>query len=212
MSDSITARLSSTLGRRHGKPNIALAKDLVNRQDERLIDAVIALLEHKTKAIRHDAIEVLYEIGQRDPYLLESHFDVISEGLDSNDNRMLWRTLATIDTLCGVVPKKTMALLTQIVDAGDRGSVIAKDKTISILTTLAEEPAYASKLAPIMLARLKSAAPNQFPTYAEKIAVVIAEDSRDELVAILEDRLESIEQASKARRVDKVIAKLIESR
>ena len=208
MSDAIVERLSSTLGRRHGKPNIAVAQDIVDRQDESTIQSVLSLLEHEKKAIRHDAIDVLYEIGQRDPYLLQAHFDVIAKGLDTDDNRMLWRTLATLDTLCGVVPKKTMALLTMIVDAGDRGSVIAKDKTISILTTLAEEPKYASKIAPIMLARLKSAAPNQFPTYAEKIADVIPPKFVRSLVTILEERLESITQTSKLRRIERVIAKL----
>ena len=101
----------------------------------------------------------------------------------------------------------TLAQVTAIIAAADRGSVIAKDHCNSILVKLARA-GHGARAVPILVERLKTAAPNQFPTYAEAIAPVLTPEQRPGFLAVLTQRLGQIAQDSKRKRVELLMRKL----
>lgn len=69
--NSIVLLLASSLGKRNEQPNIAHAEDIVRNNNPGAIDELMGLL--KGKALRQDAIKVLYEIGERRPELITEY-------------------------------------------------------------------------------------------------------------------------------------------
>ena len=84
---------------------------------------------------------------------------------------------------------------------------IAKDHCNSILIKLARA-GYADRAVPLLVDRLRHAAPNQFPTYAEAMAPVIPDEARPGFLAVLTQRLADFAQGSKRQRVEKLLARL----
>jgi len=203
---SVLDRLASALERNDERPNVELAEALVAKPDKAAIALLADALSIGTVAVQNDAIKVLYEIGGRAPELAAPHAEAFFALLGSKNNRNVWGALSAIDTIAGVRAKDVGAHLKAILAAADKGSVIAKDKAMSTLSKLAVagEP----KAMPVLLDRLEAAAPNQFPMYAELAAVAVNPAHRARLTAILEARLERIEQPAKRARVEKVLRKL----
>ena len=74
--------------------------------------------------------------------------------------------------------------------------------------SLARELRKRDKAVPLLVERLAHAAPNQFPTYAEDMAAVITPEQKPGFLAVLTQRLGSIMQESKRKRVEKLMAKM----
>src|SRR5690606_21117734 len=124
----------------------------------------------------------------------------------SRNNRNVWGAMSAIDTITAIRPRDVAAHLDAILAAADKGSVNAKDKAMSILSTLAQ--AGDARAMPALLDRLEIAAPNQFPTYAELAAVAVTPRQKGRLTTIRETRLKRIEQRAKRSRVEKLLRKL----
>jgi hypothetical protein len=203
---SVLDKLANALGRNDEQPNVALAEALVARPDAAAIAELCGALVGPT-AIANDAIKVLYEIGERQPALLAGHAGALLATLASRNNRMVWGGLSALAAIAGTEAKTLVGHLREILAAADKGSVIAKDKAMSILSQLA--PAgFAAKALPPLLERLREAAPNQFPTYAELALPAIDAAHRAAFRTILETRLKAIEAPAKRARVEKVLKKL----
>jgi len=97
--------------------------------------------------------------------------------------------------------------LPEILDAAEKGSVIAKDKAVSLLCKLSVA-GHAKKTLPVLLEMLKTSAVNQLPMYAEHVAAVITPEHRAALADVITRRLKTIDQASKRARLEKVLRKL----
>lgn len=203
---SVLDKLASALERNDERPNVELAEALVAKPDKTAIAMLADVLGTGSVAMQNDAIKVLYEIGERAPELVAPHADAFFALLQSRNNRNIWGAMSAIDTIAGVRPKEVAGHLKAILAAADEGSVIAKDKAMSILAKLAQ--AGEAEAMPALLDRLEDAAPNQFPMYAELAAAAIAAAQKARLVAILEARLRRIEQPAKRARVEKVLRKL----
>jgi hypothetical protein len=150
---------------------------------------------------------VLYEIGERNPALLKGHADVFFNCLKSRNNRLVW---GGVSALAAVATTEAAALgkrLPEILSAADKGSVISKDKAMSILSQLALA-GHGKTALPALLERLETAAPNQFPMYAELALPAVDPGHRARFRQILEARLKKIEQPAKRARVEKVLRKL----
>lgn len=201
-------RLASSLGRRDEAPNVALARDLATAKDGKAIVVLAgAILSAKTP-VRHDAVKTLYEIGAIDPSLIAPHADAFLAALKGKDNRMIWGALTALDALAAIRPEFIAANLPAILDAADRSSVIAKDKAVSMLATLA------SQLPPFevawrrLIAILHSSADNQTPMYAEAALRAAPVNNPGELAAVVRERAESIAQPAKKARLEKVLRQL----
>jgi hypothetical protein len=204
---SIAARLAGAQDRRDERPNVELAEAIAAARDRAGVSELVELVRSGTPRQRNDAMKVLYEIGARDPELIGGHCPVFLEALGSKTNRQVWGAMSALDTVAELRADQIAAELPRIVEAADRGSVIAKDRCTSLLTKLARA-GYADKAVPILVERLKGAAPNQFPTYAEETASVVTSAEKPGLIDIIRKRLASITQRAKRERMEKLLAKL----
>ena len=204
---AIADRLAGALDRRDEAPNIALAEDLVAREDKAGIAEVVELVRSGTSRQRNDGMKVLYEIGARRPDLVGGYCPVFLEALSSSNNKQVWGAMAALDSVAEQRADTLVAELPRIMAAADKGSVIAKDRCTSILVKLARA-GYAQKAVPLLVERLKTAAPNQFPAYAEETASVLTPEQKPGFLAVLGERIKGIAQKSKRDRVERVLRKL----
>ncbi|MCB9992373.1 MAG: hypothetical protein H6873_01815 [Hyphomicrobiaceae bacterium] len=205
--EDLKSALASALGRRDEKPNIALAERLAATGTPADAAALMNLLRSGSKAERHDAIKVAYEWAERDPRLLAPHFDVALGLLQTKDNRMIWGLMALLNHLTPVVPEQAEAALDRILAAADASSVIAKDNAMAILARLVARPDFAEIVIPVALQRLKYAAVNQTPMYAEMLGPTMPAHAWPHFAAIVEARLAEIGQPAKKKRLSAVLRK-----
>ena len=201
---SVLSKLAGSLGRRDEQPNVDLAEALVKKRDAASIKELVNALTGGAMAVQNDAIKVLYEIGARKPDLVASHAGAFLALLKSGNNRNVWGALQALESIADLRAKELAAHLAEILHAADKGSVIAKDKPIAILAKLAAA-GFAKEAVPVLLARLKDAAPNQFPMYAEQALAVVTPAHSLAFEAILRARLAKIVPPSKRKRVEKVL-------
>jgi hypothetical protein len=204
---TVLDKLAGALDRRDEQPNVALAEEIVARRDMAAIVELAAAVRSGATRQANDAIKVLYEIGARDPELIAGQCPVFVEALRSSNNRKVWGAMTAIDTVAERRAATLVAELPAIIAAADKGSVIAKDHCNSILVKLARA-GYGELAVPILVERLRTAAPNQFPTYAEAIAPVLTPETRPGFLAVLKERIGRIAQESKRKRIEKVMSKL----
>ena len=177
------------------------------KPDAAAIAELVEALATSSTAVSNDAIKVLYELGERRPELVAPHASALLTLLASKNNRNVWGALQAIESVTQLAPKLVLSALPQIIEAADKGSVIAKDKAVQILAKLAAA-GHAEPALPILLDRLEAAAPNQFPMYAEAASVVVDGGHRQRLRQILEARLGRIEASAKRARVEKILRRL----
>lgn len=204
---TVLDKLSGALDRRDEQPNVDLAEAIVAADDKAAIVELAQAVRSGPTRQANDAIKVLYEVGARRPELIAAQCPVFLEALKSSNNRKVWGALSALDTVAERRADQLAAELPAIIAAADKGSVIAKDKCNAILVKLARA-GYAEKAVPILIERLRTAAPNQFPTYAEETASVLTPEQRPGFLAVLKDRVGSIMQRSKRDRVEKLMRKL----
>ncbi len=205
MTKSILPRLASSLDHRDEHPNIELAIELANSDDQQAIDELFKITISATKPLRHDALKTLYETALLNPEMLLPHLDQLIDLLQTKDNRMIWGTIQALDALTDLASDYMVSKLDIILDAADRSSVIAKDKTMSILSKLNGKQQYTKLVTPILLMRLIHSAPNQFPMYAEFAAVTIPDTAVPELMQIIKERQKSVASPAKQKRLNNIL-------
>lgn len=201
-------RLASALERNDERPNVALAEELAAVPDKDAVAELVEMLARGDKAQRHDAIKVLYELGERDPEQIAPHLDSFLALIGARDNRMRWGVMSALAALAPIRQTALFAHLDAILEAADAGSVISKDKAMKLLSDLNAVPALNPHVTPIMLERLKVSAVNQVPMYAEFAAPTIAETDRPAFRRIVEDWHEKIPMPAKKKRLEKVLKRL----
>lgn len=204
---SVLDRLSGAMDRSDEGPNIALAAEIAAHGDKAAVAELALAVQTGSTRQRGDAMKVLYEIGARDPDLIGGRCPVFLEALGSANNRLVWGAMTALDEVAEQRADELVAELPRILAAADNGSVIAKDRCTSLLVKLAKA-GYADKAVPLLVERLKDAAPNQFPTYAEQTAEVITPEQRPGFIAVLKARFAGIAQKSKRDRVAKLMEKM----
>jgi hypothetical protein len=203
---SVLDKLATALERNDERPNVELAQATAAKGDKAAIKELVSALTTAPVAVQNDAIKVLYEIGALKPKLVAAHADAFLALLASKNNRNVWGAMQALESIAGEAPEALAKNLDAIVTAADKGSVIAKDRAVGILAKLAL--AGNAKAVPVLLDRVKDAAPNQFPMYAELALPAIPSKDRKTFREILEKRLAKIPQPAKRMRVEKVLKKL----
>ena len=203
----VLEKLVRAQGRRDETLNVALAADIAARGDRKAIAELVGAIAGGSAAVQGDAIKAIYETGERNPKLVAPHVDRLLALLPSRNNRLVWGVLSALDTVAVIEAAALHRHLPQILRAAEASSVIAKDKTVSILCKLTAA-GYAKTTLPILLDLLKTAAVNQLPTYAEAVAGEVTPPYVPNLRAALEARLRGVTQASKRKRLEKVLRKL----
>jgi hypothetical protein len=128
--------------------------------------------------------------------------------LKSRNNRLAWGALTALDTLAAADPKLIADHLPEILDAADRGSVIAKDKAVSMLATLASLPQPVPAVWQRLVEILRTSADNQTPMYAEQALRAAPTNDPAMLAEVVQARMERMHQPAKRARLEKVLRRL----
>ena len=205
---NIIENLATTLKRRDEVPNQLLAEKIAKSGNSSAVNELIELLGHKSKDIQHDAIKVLYEIGERKPGLITRHFKVFLALLKHRNNRLQWGGMTALASLVDENPQGIYSSLPDIISAAESGSVITRDYAMKILTSLYGKPHYQNDVFPLFIEQLMRCPANQLPMYAENILPFIATHQATAFMTVLRSRLDDMEKESKRKRVEKVIRNL----
>jgi hypothetical protein len=205
---SVLDRLAGALDRRDEEPNIELARDLARSGNKEDVAILADALETAPRPVRSNAIKALYELGALRPELIRPHADAFLAAMDSRDNRLAWGALTALDALAESEPALIAANLPGILAAADRGSVIAKDKAVSILATLASREPPVSGAWDHLLDTLRTSALNQTPMYAEAALRAAPANDPAALAAVVRKRLETTHLPAKRARLEKVLKQL----
>lgn len=206
---SLAEQLASALNRRDEQPNIELAEKLAKQGEvSSEVLELLSIVKHGNKPLQHDAIKVLYELAARKPTAFVDKLEFAFDLLETNDNRILWGALTLLAKICALDLAQTHNKLAPILEAAERGSIIAKDATFEILLTLAKDTSYQDGIWAHLISFLKHAAPNQLPKYAEDIAQSKLSTKNEDLVHMLFSRIEEMPTDAKRKRLEKAIAKI----
>jgi hypothetical protein len=206
---SILDQLASAASQKKQDLNINLAQKIAEEGNTAAVTELIDGLKHKTKAIRHDCIKALYEIGEIDAGLISPHVNVFLNLLDEKDNRMQWGAMTALSSMAALVPAPLYKSLNKIIDTSNAGSVITKDHGVRILVRLSEQKAaYKEQTLPLLLEQLLQSPVNQAPSYAEQILPIMDEVHKNQFRKIVQTRIDDTEQESKRKRLEKVLRKI----
>ncbi|MEK6153617.1 hypothetical protein WIW50_10175 [Flavobacteriaceae bacterium 3-367] len=206
---TVLDKLASSLDRRDEIPNQELAREIVTTGDEEAVTELMGLLNHKDKAVLHDCIKVLYEIGEQRPQLIAKHWKRFLTLLEHKDNRLQWGAMTALGTIARERPKEIHAKLPLIMDAADKGSVITRDHAVNILIQLAAFPKYAKNAFALLNEQLLKSPVNQLPMYAERSLPIITDHNKTRFVDTLQLRLKEVEKESRRKRIEKVLKKVM---
>lgn len=203
---SLSSKLACAQDRNDEAPNIELAQQIAAKSDNSAdMLELFGIVSNGNKAQKHDAIKVLYEIAAISPGSFDQKTPFLFDLLSTKDNRILWGTLTAIANIAKAYPSAIFGQLDAVLRAAERGSVIAKDKAVEILATLAVDEQYKDTAMPKLLDQLKKSAPNQLPMYAEMATNTIPLDQQADIVSILKHRLSDLPTLAKRKRVEKII-------
>lgn len=200
--------LASSLGRADEEPNIALAEAIAASKNGFAVRELVDVLGGKNKALRSDALKVLYEVGYRSPDLIAPFIVQFKNLLANPDNRLVWGAMCAIDGITAVKPEAVFMILPQIMAAVDRGTVITRDHAVKTLTKLAAQERFARTAVPLLMEQLRTAPMNQLPMYAELVTSIILPPDAATVRRILESRLPEVPTEAKKKRIEKALKKL----
>ena len=212
MPESIEDQLANALGRRDEAPNIALAEKISKASNQKAVLELIGLMNHKSTPVRHDAIKVLYEIGERKPALIAYYSGDFIKLFDHKDNWMKWGAMTALSVISKIKPELIARHLPVILEAMDHGSVITRDHGIFILCDIARLKKYHDDCVELLLEQIQKAPVNQVPMYAEKTAEVISIPYIMRLEKILRSRHDVMEIPSKEKRIEKLLKTLLKGK
>ena len=198
--------LSTSLKLKIQEPNIALAKQIVENNDQAGIIELINELNNKKLA--GDCIKVLYEIGYLNASLIDNYADIFLKLLAHKDNRMQWGAMTALAEVSKTKPEVVYENLSDIIYAANNGSVITKDQAFNILIRLAKLETYYDDVFSIINNQLSIAPNNQFPKYVEQTFEIIKLSDVEILIKTIELKINDIDVLSKRKRVEKILDKL----
>jgi hypothetical protein len=201
------SHLAVALNRRDEVPNVELAEQIAAKGDRVAVQVLVDALASKHKGVPEDSIKALYEIGMRRPTLLVRHLDAFVPHLRSKNGRMVWGAMHAIHQVARIQPSIVEPYLPRILKIADGDSVIARDHAVGILIAVASDECHQS-VAFALLDLLDRSPDNQFPSYAEKGAKVLARADINGFREVLVRRLALMPPSTKAKRVAAVLKKL----
>jgi hypothetical protein len=205
---SVLSKLATALNRKDEIPNVALAEEIVRKNDGSAVSELVANLSNRDKNIQSDCIKVLYEIGERDPKLIAKHWSAFGELLGSANNRLVWGAMTALDQIALEAPQHVFGLLTEIRTAAETGSIITRDHAVGILIKLGTLKQYASACFPLLIDQLKNCPNNQLPMYAEMSLAVATDKNKSALHRTIAQRMDRLEKETQKNRVQKVLNRL----
>lgn len=202
---SVLEQLASSLNIRGDEPNQELAGKLVDHQDREGIKELAENVGHKNANIASDCIKTLYEIGYKDPALIEEHVAVFLKAIHSRNNRLVWGGMIALGTIADRKAPEIFQQVDFIINTFENGSVITIDNAVLVLAKVASAgPDYEKVIFPALIHHLKGCRAKEIPQHAEKTLYAIHTGNMDTFLRVLESRMDEM-TASQASRVKKII-------
>lgn len=202
---TVMNKLAHALGRRDEVPNQELARELAASNNQTGIREIISGLKHKDRAVQSDCIKVAYEIGYIAPDLIADYSNEFLELLRSANNRLVWGAMIALGTIAGLKSGELFERRAVILEAIEKGSVITVDAGIGALAKIASmRRGFRAALCPYLLDHLQTCRPKDVPQRAEKVALAVDPQFRQEFIEILEQRIPDL-KTSQVKRLQKII-------
>lgn len=193
-------KLASSLGRVDEVPNIELAIELSNDNDEIGVSEIVSGVKGKDKAISSDCIKVLYEIGNRKPELIADYAEDFLGMLMSKNNRLVWGSMMALATITDLRSDIVFTKLDNVKKAYASGSVITIDNSMTVFAKLCKaNEGYENEIFPFLLQHLSTCRPKEVSQHAERIFICVNDKNRDSFCEVLEDRKPHLSKAQLAR-------------
>ena len=205
---TVVTKLASQLDRRDERPNIELARELVERNDIEGIQEIVENLVSPNKKIKTDCIKVVYEIGRVKPELISDYAEIFIHLLKSSNNRLVWGAMQVLSTIAEISSIVLLKNLPAIKQAIKFGSVITADKGVLTLAKLAAvNQQNQEQIMPFLIAHLNSCRTKEVPQHAESILIAISSDTKEAFLKVLRER-ETYMAKPQARRVHRIFRQL----
>lgn len=157
------------------------------------------------KALRHDCIKVLYEVGKIRPELINKHVETFLKLLDSRSNRMVWGVMIALSTVVAREAEAIHARIDRIYRTMAVGSVIAIDAGVRVLSGVAStKPEYNREILPYLLEPQRTCCSKEIPQHTESIMLAVGTENIEELLVILAERKEELTKPQEIR-VERII-------
>ncbi|MBN1158217.1 MAG: hypothetical protein JXA61_02450 [Bacteroidales bacterium] len=206
----VTDLIATALNRRDEEPNQELADKIIRSGRQDWIKELVDNLHHKDKNIQSDCIKVLYEIGERGhPEMIAPYVRDFGRLLESGNNRLVWGAMIALDTVSLINPKAVYALLPDIMQVVDKGSVITIDHGVGILSKLSGISEYKEMTFPLLMEQLQKCPPKQLPMYAERSLMAVDAGTQSRFLDLLQNRITEMEKDSQIKRMEKVMKQVI---
>ena len=204
----IIDRFSSSQGRRDQGPNQELAAEIVEQKDLTLLGKVLEVIDlNPSERIVNDAVMTLMAISEQDPNLLATSVPIWLDLLKSRSNRQVWGSMVILSHLAPLKYSELRQHLLLILESMDMGSVVGRDHGYSILCEFYRHDKD-KEIWPLMTEQLLKSPPNQFGQYIEKTMEVLRKQDREELIRILEIRLDELDHPNHRKRALKNLKQL----
>ena len=201
-------RLACSYGRNDEVPNIELAEYLAETKNPSEIKEIVDGLTGKDKAVANDCIKVLYELGERNPVLIQDYVDVFLHLLLSKNNRLAWGSMTALALIAPYKAKEIFDSIAIVKKAYDLGSVITVDQSMTVFANLCKaNKEYEKDLFPFLIQHLSSCRPKEVAQHAERIAICVNKNNYEDFIHTLQVRKPSLTLAQQ-KRLDKLIRSL----
>lgn len=213
MNEEIIKQLARSQGERTHQKNILFAQKIIRENNKQDVAALVVLLSHSNAKIRHDAIKVLYEIGEIAPKLISEYVQTFISLIDTNDNQLQWGLMTAISSVAEEKATEIYPIIPQLIQIADNGSVITNDHLMKTLLAIGKsQPKYQEDMYFLMIERFIISPENQAPKYAEETAQLATKENKHLLINAIQDKLKNITVATKRKRAEKLLQKLIAHR
>lgn len=207
---TVLTKLASQLNRKDERPNIELARELMEANDIEGIQVIVENLANPNKKIKTDCIKVIYEIGRVKPELISDYAEMFIDLLKSTNNRLVWGAMQVLSTIAEISAIALMKHLHTIKLPVKIGSVITADKGILTLAKLATvNEQNRERIIPFLIEHLKTCRTKEVPQHAESTLMAITYETKDEFLKVLAER-EPYMTKPQGRRIQKIYRQLEE--
>jgi len=200
--------LSSALGQKGSKANIALANEIAQSENHEAVKELVINLKNNDKKIQSDCIKTLYETGYLKPELIAEYYTDFFDLLSSKNNRLIWGGMIALLTITDIKHKEIFTSLDLIMNTVEKGSVITIDCGVEILAKLNKHNKYFDKTEPLLIEQLWKCPIKQLPMYMEKSLISISQADKEIYQSIIEKRKPECNKESQLKRLNRVLKKI----
>jgi len=203
---SIISKLSTAIGSKDERANIALAIQIAADENQSAIRELIENLSNSK--LQNDCIKTLYEIGERNPALIAPYFPIFLKLLSSKNNRLQWGAMSAIYSIADENAAQIVDSLDRLELAAQQGTVITRDNFVKTLVKLLRYAEWEEEIFQRLWKQLDQAPNNQFPMYAEQIMIELPKRFRESFRAVLSQRINDLPKETQQKRIHKLLRNL----